>query len=107
MAAIAWPARSVRMLVSAGRSLVVAAACMVVLSGCETSTKLTGLFGSSSSSEPAATATTPEPDSETTTTGGVAAAATVPAGPVDGGTPNVLGKNPYDDLSLGKKYFQS
>jgi len=95
------------MLASAGRSLVVAAACMVVLSGCETSTKLTGLFGSSSSSEPAATATTPEPDSETTTTGGVAAAATVPAGPVDGGTPNVLGKNPYDDLSLGKKYFQS
>jgi tetratricopeptide (TPR) repeat protein len=96
------------MRVSAGRVLIVAIACIAVLSGCETSTKLSGLLGGQSS-EPAATAPTPDPaiSAEPAATGSVAGAATVPADPVDGGTPNVLGKNPYDDLSLGKKYFQA
>jgi Flp pilus assembly protein TadD len=102
------------MRVSAGRAILVAIACVAVLSGCETSTKLSGLLGNQSN-EPAATASStdatgsaePMTSAEPTATGTVAGAATVPAGPVDGATPNVLGKNPYDDLSLGKKYFQA
>lgn len=96
--------------VSAGRVFLVAAACLVVLSGCETSVKLSSLMGSQDN-EPSANASVADPAApppgEPGTTGTVAAAATVPAGPVNGGTPNVVGKNPYDDLSLGKKYFEA
>jgi len=94
------------MRVSAGRVLVVATACLVWVTGCETSTKFSSLMGGS---EPATTASTSDATApaEPATTGSVAGAATVPAGPVDGSTPNVLGKNPYDDLNLGKKYFRS
>jgi Flp pilus assembly protein TadD len=90
---------------SAGRVLLVAAACLVGVTGCETSTKLSGLFGSS---DPATTASTSEAASaDATTTGTVAVAATVPEEPVDAGTPAILGTDPNDDLRLGKKYFRT
>jgi len=79
------------------------------VTGCETSTKLTGLFGTS---DPATTASAPADgtSADPAATGSVAAAATVPNEPneaVDGSTPTILGRNPHDDLSLGKKYFQT
>jgi Flp pilus assembly protein TadD len=87
----------------AGRVIVVAAACLWMI-GCETSTKLSGLFGSS---DPASTAGMPEPapPAEPAATGTVAVVE--PAPPVDAATPRLLGKDPHDDLSLGKKYFRS
>jgi Flp pilus assembly protein TadD len=94
------------MRVSAGRVLIIASACIAVLTGCETSVKLSSLMGGQGN-EPAATASTPDATTSTEATGTVAGAATVPDAPVDGATPNALGKNPYDDLSLGKKYFQA
>jgi Flp pilus assembly protein TadD len=89
---------------SAGRVLVVAAACLWIV-GCETSTKLTGLFGSSDPADippPPPNASAP---GEPPTTGTVAT--TQQAEPVDAATPRLLGKDPNDDLSLGKKYFRS
>lgn len=101
---------------STGRVLVVAAACLVWVTGCETSTKLTGFLGgqqddaatTASVAQPAAGAESADP----ATTGTVALATATPE-PVVGSpgynaaTPSVLGQNPYDDLSLGKKYFQT
>ena len=97
---------------SAGRVLVVAAACLVWLTGCETSTKLTGLLGSQRS-DPDATASIADP-----------AARPTPRPParcrhdrrravdptpdrVNAATRRLLGKDPNDDLNLGKKYFRS
>jgi tetratricopeptide (TPR) repeat protein len=100
-----------------GRVLVVAAACLVWLSGCETSTKLTGLFGTQRN-DPEITASIETPiEGEPATTGTVV---TAPGGPVamptvnptpdpivNAANPRMLGKDPYDDLNLGKKYFRS
>jgi tetratricopeptide (TPR) repeat protein len=101
-----------------GRVLVVGAACLVWLSGCETSTKLTGLF-STQRSDPDTTASIADPadpSAEPLTTGSAATAPGSVAFPTVNPTPNpivnaanprMLGKDPYDDLSLGKKYFRS
>ena len=95
---------------SAGR-VVVVAACLIWLTGCETSTKLPGLFGSSN--DPAITAATAEPpasDDPTTTGTSAAAPPVVPIAPdpvVNAANPQLLGKNPHDDLNLGKKYFHT
>jgi hypothetical protein len=59
-----------------GRVLVVGAACLVWLSGCETSTKLTGLF-STQRSDPDTTASIADPadpSAEPLTTGSAATA---------------------------------
>jgi Flp pilus assembly protein TadD len=92
---------------STGRVLVVAAACLVWVTGCETSTKLTGLLGGERD-DPATTADPADP----ATTSSIAVATATPEASVefpspayDAASANVLGKNPYDDLSLGKKYF--
>ncbi len=98
---------------STGRVLVVAAACLVWVTGCETSTKLTGFLGGQSD-DPAATASIEPAEganpAEPATTGTVAVATateevTFPSPAYNAASANVLGKNPYDDLSLGKKYF--
>ncbi len=94
---------------STGRVLLVAAACLVWVTGCETSTKLTGLFGQRD--EPATTASLENPadPAEPPATGSVAAAS-VDAEPdpvVNAANPRLLGKDPYDELNLGKKYFRS
>ena len=101
---------------STGRVLVVAAACLVWVTGCETSTKLTGFLGGQRD-DPATTASIAQPaagaeSADPATTGSVALATATPE-PVVGSpgynaaTPSVLGKDPYDDLSLGKKYFRT
>jgi Flp pilus assembly protein TadD len=103
---------------STGRVLVVAAACLVWMTGCETSTKLTSFLGSQSD-DPATTASIAQPaegaegqhgDPATTGTVGTATAAQeveVGSPAYNAATPSVLGKNPYDDLGLGKKYFRT
>ena len=94
---------------STGRVLVVAAACLVWLSGCETSTKLTGLFGGQRG-DPDTTASIENPEgAEPATTGSVAMPTVNPTPDpiVNAANPRLLGKNPYDDLNLGKKYFRS
>jgi tetratricopeptide (TPR) repeat protein len=96
---------------SAARVLI-AAACLIWLSGCETSTKLTGLFGSKGG-DPQTTASIPNPDpsADPTTTGGIngppGPPVVTPGGPIDASAANVLGRDPNDDLSLGKKYFRA
>jgi Tetratricopeptide repeat len=99
----------VMMGMSAGRVLVVAAACLICLSGCETSTKLSGFVGGHSD-EPATTASVENP-SDPATTASLAAVppgTTVITGPEpNAASPKMLGQDPYDDLNLGKKYFRT
>jgi len=93
----------------------VAAACVVWLSGCETSTKLTSFLGGSHN-EPDTTASIETPADPANP----GLAVTIPDGPVaiptvdptpdpvvNAANPRLLGKSPYDDLGLGKKYFRS
>jgi Flp pilus assembly protein TadD len=100
--------RSASMRTSTGRVLIVGAACLVAMTGCETSTKLTGLLGISRN-EPDTTASIEADLAEPTTTGSVALASGAPqADPiVNAATPKLLGRDGYDDLNLGKKYFRS
>ena len=90
------------MATAAGRVLVATAACLLMLTGCETSVKLGDLFQSKAES--------PQPlpssaEAHTAPTDGVRAPPNdfqpdaVPKG--------LLGKDPNDDLSLGKKYFRA
>jgi Flp pilus assembly protein TadD len=87
-------AESALMRARAGRVLVATVACLVWLNGCETSTKIGDLFQKpgttqalpSTEDDPAATGTVPQPDA-------------VPKG--------LLGTDPNDDLSLGKKHFRA
>jgi len=92
---------------STGRVLIVAAACLVSMTGCETSTKLSGLFGSRN--EPATTASIEADLAEPTTTGSVAIDSGAPQSDpvVNAATPKLLGRDGYDDLNLGKKYYRS
>jgi tetratricopeptide (TPR) repeat protein len=96
---------------SAGRFLV-AAACLLCLAGCSTSTKLSDLI-QSKSSDPATTASATDlPPAETsaadplepTTTGSIQP---IPEGAPPASNPKLLGSDPYDDLSLGKKYYRT
>jgi tetratricopeptide (TPR) repeat protein len=95
---------------SPGRVLVVAVACLVWVTGCETSTKLTSFLGGQRG-EPDTTASINDPANpvDPETTGSVAIASGAPqADPVlNAASPKMLGKDPYDDLNLGKKYFRS
>jgi tetratricopeptide (TPR) repeat protein len=86
------------MAATAGRVVVATAACLLALNGCETSTKLGDLF----QSKPETIQTIPggEPD----TTGGLKAPDDLQPDAVPKG---LLGKDPNDDLSLGKKYFRT
>jgi len=96
------------MLIGIARGLIIIAAALW-LTGCTTSNSLSNLFSSKApsadASEAQASAEPSEPDkliSETTTTG------TVPP-PLGAQTtaPRLLGSDPYDDLSLGKKYYRA
>jgi tetratricopeptide (TPR) repeat protein len=85
----------------AGRVLVATVACLLWLNGCETSTKLGDLFqGKSETTD----SFPPGPD-DPPSTGSVRP-------PQDNMQPDavpkgLLGKDPNDDLSLGKKYFRA
>ncbi|MPZ40418.1 MAG: tetratricopeptide repeat protein [Rhizobiales bacterium] len=91
------------MRMSAGRALVMAAACVIGVTGCESSTKLTGLLGGQRD-EPAATASVGNraDPAEPASTGSVAAAPESNAA-----SPRSLGKDSGDDLNLGKTYFRT
>ena len=99
---------------SASCRVLFAAACLIFVSGCETSTKLTGLFGSKSD-DPQTTASVPDAagKADPTTTGGINGPAVerppvvAPGGPIDASAATVTGRDPYDDLSLGRKYFRA
>jgi Flp pilus assembly protein TadD len=84
----------------AGRHLAAMAACLTVLNGCETSVKLGDLF----QSKPEASQGLPPPAEADTT-----ASVHFPAGDFqpDAVPKGLLGKDPNDDLSLGKKYFRA
>jgi tetratricopeptide (TPR) repeat protein len=85
----------------AGRVLVATAACLLALNGCETSTKLGDLFQSKTET----TQSFPSSgEADTTTTGSVRPPSDFQPDAVPKG---LLGKDPNDDLSLGKKYFRA
>jgi Tfp pilus assembly protein PilF len=84
-----------QMATRAGRVLIATAACLLSLNGCETSTKLGDLFHSSS----ATTQSTPAPADATGTVQPFPQPDAVPKG--------LLGNDPNDDLSRGKKYFRA
>ena len=86
---------------SSGRVVVAAVAGLLCLSGCETSMKLGDMFASRSG-DPATTASIP--DSDPATTGSVGA---LPVPEPNGGSSGLLGKDPYDEVSLGKKYYHA
>jgi Flp pilus assembly protein TadD len=92
-----------------GRVLVAAFACLLWLSGCETSTKLGDLFQKPDTTQSTFPAPAPPPSSaaqaDPTTTGSIASVPSDP--PLDAVPKGLLGKDPNDDLSLGKKYFRS
>jgi tetratricopeptide (TPR) repeat protein len=93
----------------AGRVLFATVACLLWLNGCETSTKLGDLFHSKTDSTaslpPAGAAGAADPP----TTGSIAGPPPPPAvpGQPDAVPKGLLGKDPNDDLSLGKKYFRA
>jgi tetratricopeptide (TPR) repeat protein len=104
--------RGVSMSVSAVRTLAVAAACLLCLSGCSTSTRLPSLAGTSEDPSSTALLADPgsDPNADPATTGSLATALTS-APPVvtepNGGSSGTVGKDPNDDVSLGKKYYHA
>ena len=93
---------------STGRVLIVAVACLVWVSGCETSTRFTSLLGSRD--DPATTASIQDQakSADPTTTGSIAEAPPPTVdGPIDASTPTLLGRDPHDDLSLGRKHYRA
>jgi tetratricopeptide (TPR) repeat protein len=91
------------MSVGVKRIALVAAACLMWLTGCETtSTPFPEIFGKSASpsagetGEPETTGSLPSPPTQN---GG-------PAKEVVVGVPPLMGADPYDDLNLGKQYFR-
>src|SRR5437868_15166496 len=91
------------MKLSPGRVLVAAMACLALLGGCETSTKLGNLLGSSTSGEATGSLAAATAPNDPTATNSLAAAE---AGPPPG-SGGLLGSDPNDDLNLGKKHFRA
>jgi tetratricopeptide (TPR) repeat protein len=93
------------MSVSSSRVSIVAIACLIALTGCETSTKLGSLI--SSNNDPMTTSAAPTdsvaPEGDPATTGSVAG---LPDGPTTR-NPNLLGSDPEDDLNIGKKQYRA
>jgi Flp pilus assembly protein TadD len=82
-----------------------AMACLIALTGCETSTKLGSLI--SSNNDPMTTSAAPTdpatPEGDPATTGSVAG---LPDAPTTR-NPNLLGSDPEDDLNIGKKQYRA
>lgn len=88
------------MRVCRGRVLIAAAAGLILLSGCETSTKLGDIFGSQSADDSQTTASVGSAQ-EPATTGSTTAPPDAP------NASGLLGSDPYDDLNMGKKFYRS
>jgi Flp pilus assembly protein TadD len=93
----------VRMSTSIGRVLAVAATCLLGLAGCETSSKLSSLLGEQR--DEVATTASVARRGDPAVTNSVPGSSEEPV--ADAASPRLLGKDPQDDLSLGKKYFRS
>ncbi|HYC18646.1 MAG TPA: tetratricopeptide repeat protein [Pseudolabrys sp.] len=95
------------MLTGIARGLTVAAAGLW-LAGCSTSNNLSDLFGSkapsaeAASAQAATTASDPQPPGDETT-----GTVPPPLGVRTVSEPGLLGSDPYDELSLGKKYYRA
>jgi tetratricopeptide (TPR) repeat protein len=89
-----------RMATTAGRVLFATAACLLALNGCETSTRLGDVFHSSTGT---AEGFPPPAEADTAATGSVRPPDFQP----DAVPKGLLGNDPNDDLSLGKKYFRA
>jgi Flp pilus assembly protein TadD len=96
--------------VGTGRNAIAAAVSLLLLCGCETSVKLGDLLGSRTPTESDATGSFPPSDqelppaSDPVATGSLAATAEdVPQATSRG----LLGSDPNDDLSLGKKHYRA
>lgn len=74
-----------------------AAACLAALAGCSSSTKLASLFPDSKSDAP------PPPPASSEVTGSIGAS---PAAPNFAVQESVLGGDPADDLTLGKRHYR-
>ena len=86
----------------AGRVLIATAACLLSLNGCETSTKLGDLFHSTSDTTQSTPAPAPAPADATGTI------QPLPPEPQPDAVPKgLLGNDPNDDLSRGKKFFRA
>ncbi|MEA2907692.1 MAG: hypothetical protein QOI12_5079 [Alphaproteobacteria bacterium] len=87
----------------AGRVLIVALASLLWLSGCETSSKFGDLLGTARTDDPQATGSLPDRTAaaDPATTGSVSDGAQKPY------PQGILGTDPNDDLSLGKKYYRA
>jgi tetratricopeptide (TPR) repeat protein len=83
---------------SKGRVVAAAVAGLLWLNGCETSVKLGDMLGMKDAS-PA----DPSPAGDPTATGSVIRPAQEP----NGGSSGIVGKDPYDEVSLGKKYYHA
>lgn len=87
------------MRVGVKRSAFVAAACLLWLTGCETtSPKLGEIFGSKTPDS------TPNEPADPAVTGSITEPA--PANPSAPAASEMLGRDPYDDLNLGKQNFR-
>jgi Flp pilus assembly protein TadD len=91
------------MATTAGRVLIAMAACLLALNGCETSTKLGDVF-QSKTEPPAGFPSASEADAASTTGSVRHPASDLQPDAVPKG---LLGNDPNDDLSLGKKYFRA
>jgi Flp pilus assembly protein TadD len=85
------------------RVLIAALACLLWLNGCETSTKLGDLFQRSDTMQ--STVPAPAGEADPTPTGTISSGPVEP--PLDAVPKGLLGKDPNDDLSLGKKHFRA
>src|SRR5712691_2096853 len=102
-----WSPESTLMGARGGRVLVATLACLLWLNGCETSTKLGDLFQKPDTTESSLPppAASPNAQAEPTTTGTIPSPPGDP--PLDAVPKGLLGKDPNDDLSLGKKQFRA
>jgi tetratricopeptide (TPR) repeat protein len=90
--------------VRASRVVVATVACLVSLTGCETSTKFGDLFQSKSDTTQSIP---PLADAEPATTGSMRPPPSSSELQPDAVPKGLLGKDPSDDLSLGKKHFRA
>ena len=74
--------------------------CVVMLGGCETSTKWSDVFRTNSSDDPQTTASVPKTTGEVNDTTGESSS----GGPLAG--PGLLGSDTKDDLNEGKKFYR-
>jgi tetratricopeptide (TPR) repeat protein len=87
--------------------VVLAVACLVLLSGCETSTKLGDFFHSRSDEQATASIVDPGATPDPVTTGSVGGEPVAGADAVASADAGLLGSDPSDDLNMGKKQYRA